>query len=346
MNPISGIFLIFLGSLGAASFYVPFKKVKGWAWESYWLTQGVAAWLIAPVIFALIFVPKGELIPILKEAPASAKLMAVFFGALWGFGGLTFGLSIRYLGIALGQSIALGLCAAFGTLIPPIVAGQNLFSSTGGILTVTGVAITVAGIAVIGYAGALKSSEMSEEEKKAAVKEFALKKGLLIAVFAGVMSACFNFGFESAKPIEKIALEHGTNPLFQKNPSLIFILFGGFITNLVYCGYLNIKNGSYRDYYSVSGTVLLNNLFFTFLAGFLWFLQFHFFGMGSSRLPAGMAVFGWSILMALNIAVSNIWGLVLNELKGVKRKTIIVLLVGIAILILSTFVVKLDNFPL
>jgi L-rhamnose-H+ transport protein len=341
MNPIAGILLIALGSIGAASFYVPFKKVKTWAWESYWITQGVAAWLIAPWLFAIIFVPSGELLPIIKEAPASAKLMAMFFGALWGFGGLTFGLSIRYLGVALGQSIALGLCAAFGTLIPPIVAGQNLFATSAGILTILGVSITIAGIAIIGYAGALKSKEMTEEEKKAAVKEFALNKGILIAIFAGVMSACFNFGFESAKPIDAIALAHGTNPLFQKNPSLIFILLGGFLTNLAYCGYLNIKNKTYKDYFSVSGNVLLNNLFFTFLAGFLWFLQFHFFGMGSSKLPASMAVFGWSILMALNIAISNIWGILLNEWKGVARKTIVLLITGILILILSTFVVKL-----
>jgi L-rhamnose-H+ transport protein len=341
MNSIQGILLMALGAISCASFYVPFKKVKLWAWESYWLSQGVAAWLVAPWIFALIFVPHGELMPIIKEAPASAKLMAMFFGFLWGFGGLTFGLSIRYLGIALGQSISLGLCAAFGTLIPPIVAGNNLFGSTAGILTVVGVAITIAGIAIIGYAGSLKSREMSEEEKKAAVKDFALKKGIFIAVFAGVMSACFNFGFESGKPIEVAALAHGTNPLFQKNPTLIFILLGGFITNLFYCGYLNIKNKTYKDYYTVSGSVMMNNLFFTFLAGLLWFLQFHFFGMGSSKLPAGMAVFGWSILMALNIAVSNIWGILLNEWKGVKRKTIVILISGIIILILSTFIVKL-----
>jgi L-rhamnose-H+ transport protein len=341
MDPIAGILLIALGSVGAASFYVPFKKVKNWAWESYWLIQGFAAWIIAPLLFAFIFVPKGELMPIIKESPASAKLMAMFFGFLWGFGGLTFGLSIRYLGIALGQSIALGLCAAFGTLIPPVVAGEDLFSTTTGILTVAGVAITVVGISIIGYAGSLKSAGLSEEEKRAAVKEFALKKGIFIAIFAGVMSACFNFGFESGKPIENIALEHGTNSLFQKNPSLIFILFGGFITNLIYCGYLNIRNKTYRDYFTVPANVFLNNLFYTFLAGFLWFLQFHFFGMGSSKLPPAMAIFGWSILMALNIAISNIWGILLNEWKGVERKTILVLVTGIIVLILSTFIVKL-----
>jgi len=340
MNPLVGILLIALGSIGAASFYVPFKKVKSWAWESYWISQGLFAWIIIPWLFALIFIPKGELMPIISEAPMKAKLMAMFFGVLWGFGGLTFGLALRYLGVALGQSIALGLCAAFGTLLPPIIAGDNLFT-TSGILIIIGVAITIAGIIIIGYAGSLKSKEMTEEQKKAAVKEFALKKGILIAIFAGVMSACFNFGFESGKPIEDVALNHGTNPLFQKNPSLIFILMGGFITNLVYCLFLNIKNKTYKDYYTVSGSVLANNLFFTFLAGLLWFLQFHFFGMGSSKLPAGMAVFGWSILMALNIAISNIWGILLNEWKGVKTKTIVVLLIGIVVLILSTFIVKL-----
>lgn len=341
MDPIAGILLIAVGSIGAASFYVPFKKVKSWAWESYWISQGLFAWIIIPWIFALIFIPQGALMTIIRESPASAKWMAAFFGMLWGFGGLTFGLALRYLGIALGQSIALGLCAAFGTLLPPIIAGDNLLTTRGGILTLIGVAITVAGIIIIGYAGSLKSKEMSEEEKKAAVKEFALKKGILIAIFAGIMSACFNFGYEAGKPIENIALVHGTNPLYQKNPSLIFILLGGFITNLVYCVFLNIKNKTYTDYYTVTGNVLANNLLFTFLAGLLWFLQFHFFGMGSSKLPAEMAIFGWSILMALNIAISNIWGIILREWKGVSTKTIIVLIFGIIVLILSAFIVKL-----
>jgi L-rhamnose-H+ transport protein len=344
MSSLTGIALIGLGSIGAASFYVPFKKVKLWAWESYWITQGIAAWVIIPWLFAYITVPKGELMAILGEAPKSAALYAIFFGMLWGVGGLTFGLSIRFLGIALGQSIALGLCAAFGTLIPPIVAGTSLFASTAGILTIVGVAICIAGIVVIGYAGALKSKGLSEEERKAAVKEFALKKGLLIAILAGIMSACFNFGFQAATPIESIARAHGTPALYLKNTSLIFILFGGFITNLLFCTYLNIKNKTYRDYITASPALLLNNIFFSFLAGTLWFLQFHFFGMGSSMLPAGMAIFAWSILMALNIAISNIWGILLKEWKGSSIRTMLILSTGIVILILSVFVVQFYTF--
>ena len=343
MNPIAGIILIALGSIGAASFYVPFKKVKLWAWESYWLSQGVAAWLIAPWLFAYLAIPDGNLFQLLSEADTKPKLLAMFFGALWGVGGLTFGLSIRYLGVALGQSIALGFCAAFGTLIPPIVQGGELFTTFAGLLTIIGVIICIVGITIIGYAGSLKSKGMSEEERRQAIKEFALKKGLIIAVFAGIMSACFSFGLAAGKPIGDLAIgsKFNTNPLYHDNPILVYILFGGFVTNLVYCLYLNIKNGTLSDYTSGGGGIFFNNLFFTFLAGFLWFMQFQFFGMGRSKLPDSMIPFAWSILMALNIAFSNIWGIILNEWKGSSRKTIVVLWIGIVILILSTFIVKL-----
>ncbi|WP_282035708.1 L-rhamnose/proton symporter RhaT [Saccharicrinis aurantiacus] len=341
MNSLSAIGLIAIGSVGAASFYVPFKKVKEWAWESYWITQGVAAWILAPVVFALLTVPSGTLFDIIGEAPSSAKWLSLLFGALWGVGGLTFGLSIRYLGIALGQSIALGFCAAFGTLIPPIVAGENLLGSQVGVLMIIGVSICIAGIAIIGYAGALKNNGLSDEERKAAVKDFALKKGLIIAFVAGLMSAAMSYGFAAGKPIEDVALKYGTNVLFQSNPTLIFILFGGFITNLVYCVYLNIKNKTYTDYTKVSTKVLISNVGYTFLAGVLWFLQFHFYGMGKSQLSSDIAPFAWSILMALNIAFGNLWGVFLGEWKGVSKKTMAILVIGILVLILSTFVVNI-----
>lgn len=336
-----GILLITIGSIGSASFYVPFKKVKAWAWESYWISQGLAAWIICPWVFALLTVPSGTLMDIIHDAPSSAKWLAFMFGALWGVGGLTFGLSIRYMGIALGQSLVLGLTAALGTIIPSIVAGDDLFASRAGILTLIGVAIALAGIAIIGYAGVLKNQSLSEEERKKAVKEFALRKGILIAILSGIMSACFAFGIQAGKPIEEIAAQYGTNALFVTNPSYIFIMLGGFIMNLIYCVTLNIKNGTYKDYTSVPGGAFMNNIGWTFLAGLLWFLQFFFYGMGKSQVPASMEAFSWSILMAMNITVSNIWGLILNEWKGVSRKTVVVLIIGLIILILSTFVINL-----
>ena len=345
MNPLLGILLMAIGSAGAASFYVPIRKVKKWSWESYWLVQGLASWLIAPWIFSLLTVQ--ELNTILSEVPLNAKLGAMVFGALWGIGGLTFGLSMRYLGVALGQSIALGFCAAFGTLIPPVVSGENLFSSTSGILMLIGVAICIGGIAVIGYAGALKSKNMDEEERKKAVKEFALKKGLIISVVAGVMSACMNYGINGIEGVidagnvfQETAKLHHVNELYISTPALIYVLLGGLITNFSYCIFLNIKNKTYKDYYSVTPLEFINNISFSFLGGTLWFLQFFFFGMGQSYLPENMQVFGWSILMALNISFANIWGLILNEWKGAGKRAILTLVAGIIILIISTFVVN------
>jgi L-rhamnose-H+ transport protein len=204
-----------------------------------------------------------------------------------------------------------------------------------------GVIVSLVGIAIIGYAASLKNKDMTDEEKKAAVKEFALKKGILIAILAGVMSACFNFGLTAGEPIKQAALDHGTNPLFAKNPVIMVVTLGGFITNLIYCVFLNIKNRTYKDYFSVSGSVLVNNIIFAMLGGTLWYLQFFFMGMGESKLPAAMVAFSWSILMSMNITFSNIWGILLKEWKGASKITITVLVIGILILVLSTFVIKL-----
>lgn len=341
MNPVLSIVLMAIGSICAASFYVPIRKVKGWSWESYWLVQGVFSWILVPLLFAWLTVPSGTLDEIIHQSAASAKGWAIFYGALWGIGGLTFGLSMRYLGVALGQSIALGLCAAIGTLVPPVVSGQNLLADRSGILMIIGVAVAIAGIAIIGFAGSLKTKNMSESDKKKAVAEFALKKGILIAILSGVMSACFNFGLTAGKPIQEAAISMGTNPLFAKNLVILFVTLGGFITNLLYCVFLNVKNGTGRDYLSVSPAILLNNIMFSAMGGTLWYMQFFFMGMGESKLPVAMVAFAWSILMAMNITFSNLWGIILKEWKGAGRKTIAVLIAGLVILVLSTFVIKL-----
>jgi len=278
MNPIYSILIMAVGSICASSFYVPIKKIKDWSWESYWLVQGIFSWILVPIFFAWLTLPSGTFGQVISQSPSSAKLLAVFYGVLWGIGGLTFGLSMRYLGIALGQSIALGLCAGIGTLVPPIIGGENLFATREGILIVIGVAVSIAGIAIIGYAGSLKNKNMSEADRKAAVKEFALKKGILIAVLAGVMSASFNFGLTAGRPIQDVAIGLGANTLFAKNPVIMFVTLGGFITNFIYCIFLNIKNGTGKDYLSVPGSVLVNNIVFAAIGGTLWYLQFFFMG--------------------------------------------------------------------
>jgi L-rhamnose-H+ transport protein len=336
MNTIIGLFIIAIGSFGQSSSYVPIKKVKNWAWESFWLVQGIFAWLVFPFLGALLAVSAGSSLLDILSAGNGCAFKVIGFGVLWGVGGLTFGLSMRYLGVALGQSISLGTCSALGTLIPAIIKGKDLFSGDGLVLLV-GVSVAIAGIAVIGYAGALRAQNMTEEEKKAAIKDFALTKGLLVALLAGVMSACFAFGLEAGKPIQDMALRLGSSNLFALNPVIMLVTFGGFLTNAIYCLYQNARNKTTGDYFGVPKLVLMNNLLFCALAGLLWYSQFFGLSMGKSYLTEGsvMMAFSWSILMSLNVTFSNVWGIILNEWKGAGSKTITVLVVGILILIIS-----------
>ena len=239
MNTLIGLLIIAVGSMGQSSSYVPINKIKEWSWENFWLTQGVFAWLIFPFLGALLAMTLPDMIEI-YSSNSVASLQAIGYGALWGVGGLTFGLSMRFLGIALGQSVALGTTAALGTLIPSMINGE-LFSPKGLILLLA-VAVTLIGIALVGYAGSLRSKNMSEEEKRKAIKDFALKKGLLIALLSGVMSACFNLGLNAGIPIREAAVAGGVSDLFAQNPVTLLVTTGGFITNLIYCLYMNRKN--------------------------------------------------------------------------------------------------------
>ena len=342
MEILLGLLIIAIGSFGQSSSYVPIKKVKSWAWESFWIVQGIFAWLVFPFLGALLGVPHGMGLFELLDSDVAHKWKG--YGVLWGVGGLTFGLSMRYLGVALGQSISLGTCAGFGTLLPAIFAGTNLFRGEGLILLV-GVCITLAGIAVIGYAGSLRSKNMTEEEKKAAIKDFALTKGLLVALLAGVMSACFALGLDAGAPIKEAALSNGVKPLFAGLPVILLVTFGGFLTNAAYCIQQNVKNHTGGDYFSVSGSVLVNNLLFCALAGVLWYSQFFGLEMGKSFLADSplLLAFSWSILMSLNVTFSNVWGILLKEWKGCDRKTITVLVVGLVILVFSVFAPSLMN---
>ena len=323
-----------------SSSYVPINRIKDWSWESYWVVQGVFAWLLLPLLGAMLAVPAGEsLLGLFASVPSFNLWMTVFFGVLWGIGGLTFGLSMRYLGVALGQSIALGTCAALGTIMGPVL--MNVFFPELGALesltfaVVLGVVVTLVGIAVIGVAGSMKASTLSEEEKKIAVRDFNFPKGLAIALLAGFMSGCFNVGLEFGKDINFGSL---TDPMFRTLPATLLVTIGGFFTNAVYCFWQNQRNGTWSDYGKAA--VWRNNLFFCLLAGALWYSQFFGLSLGRSFFEAGGALdtLSFCILMALNVVFSNVWGVLLGEWKGCSKATIAVLVVGIIVLIASSFV--------
>ena len=334
MDILTGLLIIAIGAFCQSSCYVPINKIKSWSWESYWLVQGIFAWLVLPLLGAMLAIPEGHgLGELIAKDPAAAG-MTMFYGALWGVGGLTFGLSMRYLGVALGQSIALGTCAALGTLLAPIFTGHAADLTAA---VVWGVVVTLVGIAIIGFAGHMKSASLSEEAKREAVKDFNFTKGITVALLAGFMSACFNIGLAQGADLQF----EGVNPMFVSLPATCLVTLGGFCTNAVYCLYQNNKNRTWGDYRQ--GAVWGNNLLFCLLAGALWYSQFFGLSLGKGFLTESptLITFAFCILMALNVVFSNVWGIILKEGKGCSSRTIVVLVLGLLVLIVSSFLPNL-----
>ena len=334
MQIIIGLLIIAIGAFCQSSSYVPINKIRDWSWESYWLIQGVFAWLVFPLLGALLAVPAGHSLFEIYAAFPKESLLTILFGVLWGVGGLTFGLSMRYLGVALGQSIALGTCSALGAILGPVFTG-NAASLTSAVII--GVIVMLAGIAIIGIAGGMKASALPEDEKKKAVKDFNFGKGIAVALLAGFMSACFNIGLSFGEPLHW----EESKEIFSTLPATMLVTLGGFITNAVYCLFNNYKNKTFGDY--KNGSLWGNNLIFCAIAGLLWYSQFFGLSLGKGFLTAFpvLITFSWCILMALNVTFSNVWGIILKEWKGVGRKTVIVLTIGIIVLIFSTFLPQL-----
>jgi len=343
MGAFFGLFLHAIGGFAAGSFYIPFKFIQKWSWESAWLILGIAAWLATPFIMAWLTVP--NLLTVLAEPDATVKFYTFLFGMLWGIGGLTFGLAMRYLGISLGMAVALGLCTAFGTLIPPIYEGTlgNLVQTSGGLATLIGVIVCLIGIGIAGLAGIYKERELDEASKKEAIAEFNLSKGLTVSIISGILSACFAFGLQAGKPIAEQALAAGAKDIFQNNAVLVWILWGGFLTNFIWTIGLNIKNKSYTDYTN-DATPKTKNIFWATVGGITWYFQFFFYGMGVTFLGKEYEFASWTIHMAFIILFSTLWGIYFQEWKGVSKKTQWTLTIGLLTLVASTVIIGLGNF--
>ena len=380
-NPVLGVFFHWLGGLASASFYVPYRGVRRWSWETYWLVGGFFSWIIAPWILALALT--RDLFQVLSETPASTIFWVILFGLLWGVGGLTFGLTMRYLGLSLGMAVVLGLCAAFGTLMPPIFSGvfftQVLGTSSGRVI-LAGVFVCLLGIAAAGVAGIYKEREMSAEQKKAVIKEFDLRKGLAVATLSGVMSACFAYGLAAGRPIKSLTLVHGTPTLWQGLPVLVVVLIGGFTTNFIWCLALNVRNKTGFEYFTSNlekykaitdepiletaidapsreivqhipsvmpvdqkSVPMVANYLLCALAGTTWYFQFFFYTMGETQMGR-YGFSSWTLHMASIIIFSTLWGLGFKEWRGAGVPAMRFLTLALFLLVGSTVVVGYGNF--
>jgi len=359
MQVILGVIFHFIGGFASGSFYIPYKKVKGWHWESYWIVGGLFSWLIVPPLAAWLTIPGFP--EIIKATGSSTLLITFFFGLLWGIGGLTYGLGVRYLGVSLGSSIILGLCMVFGALIPSIyydfspVEGKDTFSvmasSNWGLIVLAGLVVCILGIIICGKAGMMKEKQLraagTDPHGMEVKTEYKFALGMFVSIISGVLSACFNFGLEAGQEMAKVANEawKASNPgegefLYRNNVIYVVLLWGGLTTNFIWCMILNARNKTFGDYTNKK-TPLFSNYMFAALAGTTWFLQFFFYGMGESKLGNGPS--SWILHMAFIILVANMWGIILKEWKGVSKKTARTIAVGILTIILAVVIVGIGN---
>lgn len=337
-----GIVLFAIGGLSSASFYVPSYKVKSWAWETYWITLGFIAWIIMPIAVGIATTP--DLWAILRASPTSSLVGTYVCGALWGFGGLMCGLALRYLGMSLGQSIALGVCAIVGAIVPAILHNKigDLVSTTSGHVVLLGLLICLAGIALCGYAGVLKERMLSDAEKKESIKDFSLAKGIVVAIFGGIMSASMAVAYSYGEPIAKAAVDAGTKKIFENMPLSVMALAGGFTTNFISTMIITARKKAFGDYVVRPTSTLMLNYFLALISGIMWYGQYFFYGTGATKMGE-YSYAGWSVFMASIIIFSNFWGLLLKEWKLVDNRTRVYLWSGIAVLVLSIVTIGIGD---
>lgn len=341
-SPIIGTLFHAVGAGSAALCYTPQRYVRRWSWQTYWLLQASACWLVLPWIFAAFTVPHLGLV--LHEAPSAAMWKSYLLGALYGVGGIAFGVAIRYLGFSLTYAIAIGVSCVLGTLLPPFLAGTlgaTLLNSAG-TYVVIGVVLGSVAILVTGVAGFRKEHELATTQSGPGT--FNARLGLPIVLVAGVLSAVFSFALAAGQPIADVAAAHGAGN-FQGNVIYIFSNSGAFTTTLFYAGWLAFRGGTWGEFLRPNGpdASLLGNYALSLLTGLLWYLQFFFYGLGHVRM--GRFDFSsWAIHMILLILISAGLGFVIGEWKACRPATKLLVTSAIVLLLGAVGLISYGNY--
>lgn len=333
-----GIGLIAMGAFSSGSFSIPFGRTRNWAWENYWLIYSLFAYVIVPVVACYVFCP--GFMNVLSGIPVQTLGWIFILGFIYGVCNLTFGLSLRYLGLSLGFSLSLGLMMILGTIIPPAIDGRLsvLLQQSGGTMLIAGLLIAAVGIALSGYAGYRKDKGAGPE----ANPELDFKKGLLLVLFVGITGASQALGIEQGTEISSAIIASGVNPLFQTLPVFPILFGGSFLATALWCLFLSKRNNNLKAFMKTKEVGVLSNYLYCALAGFLWFINFIFFGMGKSRMGE-FSFTAWGIMMSLTIVFATLWGLYRGEWKATDTKTKAWMYAGLVVLVIASFVIGMSG---
>jgi L-rhamnose-H+ transport protein len=327
-----------VGAAAAAAFYAPIGKVKRWSWETTWAVAGIFSWVLLPIGVSFWLLPDFQ--AFYASLDSATVLKAALFGAMWGVGNVSYGLTMRYVGMSLGIGIAIGTTLVVGTLLPPFFRGHFLFlfNSRSGLITLAGILVALCGVAIVTYAGHQK-----EEQLGVSAEQFDLKKGLLLAILCGIFSSGMSFAIEAAKPIDAAARQLGVHPLYSALPTYVIIMGGGALVNFAYCiGRLAFHPQlSFRQDCSQPAPILLRNGALAATGGIMWYLQFFFYAWGAAYVPAHVDYVNWMLHMSSYVLFGGLVGLALREWAHVTRRPVVILWIGMIVIILAANLVGL-----
>jgi len=322
----------------AASFYAPIERVRKWSWETTWALAGLFSWILLPIGVSFVLLPSFH--SFYAAIEISLLLRVAAFGAMWGIGNVSYGLTMRYLGMSLGIGVAIGVTLIVGTLVPPFMHGQAaiLFTTRAGLITISGVIVALIGVAIVSWAGHQK-----EVQLKGHLEEFNVGLGLLLAVLCGIFSSGMSFAIDAAQPMQAAAKSIGVNPLYAALPSYVIIMGGGAIVNLTYCfiRLAVLPRLSLRDDLRQDGRTLVKNAALASTGGTMWYLQFFFYAWGAANIPQHLSYVNWMLHMSIYVLCGGLVGLALGEWAGVRKRSVRLLLAGVGIIILAANLVGL-----
>ena len=331
-SAVAGIGWHIVGASMAASFYAPIERVRKWSWETTWALAGLFSWILLPIGVSLILLPNFS--SFYASMGTALLLRVALFGAMWGVGNVSYGLTMRYLGMSLGIGVAIGVTLIVGTLVPPIMHGQTamLFSTESGLITMSGVLVALIGVAIVSWAGHQKELQL-----KGHLKEFNVALGLLLAVMCGIFSSGMSFAIDAAQPMQTAALTLGVNPLYSALPSYVIIMGGGAVINLAYCivRLAVLPRLSLRDDLSQSRPTLVKNALLASAGGIMWYLQFFFYAWGAANIPQHLSYVNWMLHMSIYVLCGGLVGLALGEWAGVRKRSIRLLWAGVTVIIVA-----------
>lgn len=342
-NPLIGTGLHAIGGISAASCYLPNTLTRRWSWGTFWLVQSLFAWVIMPVIVGWLTVP--GFFSILSHAPAKPFWMAFLLGGLYGFGGMSFGKAINYIGYSLTYTLAIGISAVIGTLLPLMIFGglDDFFTKPGGGIVLSGMILSVAGVVVCGWAGFKKEKDINAANLGKA--GFNMTVGLLLTIIAGVLSGVFNLSLEYGKPIADMAAANGAG-YFEGNAKMVVSTSGCFVVNVIWFLIAGIKDGTLKEFLpqeGLPGKVIFRNWLWSAFAGTLWCFQFFFYGLGHVKMGSFQFA-SWVLHMSMLIFFSYIVGVLMKEWKNVRFQTYLILIIGLLTLITSFCITSYGSY--